>query len=305
MAQGLYLVMVLLPILSVSMGCQSFQPLKQATREHVGIARQWTRGGIEALQSGRLGHAKSCFAKAAAHDPGDQLAHANLARTVIQNGDAKQAIDHMRRAVELSNNDPRLIVELGEMYLEAGQWLPAKEQAEQAHGIDHRFAPAWALQGRTSLAKGNLESALADFQKAAGFDPELLEVQLAIAETYQKMNQPLRSLSAVEQLLSRYPPGQQPESALIAKSVALIELNKFSPAIAMMRTASQREGASSEIFFRLGQAQLLAGQVSQARLTLIRAQRVFPNQPEFGSLLSKLQSAEQRVARVDPNTTGS
>jgi tetratricopeptide (TPR) repeat protein len=286
------------------LGCQSFQPLKQATREHVGIARQWTRGGIEALQSGRVGHAKSCFTRAAAHDPGDQLAHANLARAVIQDGNAPQAIDHMRRAVELSNNDPRLIVELGEMYLQAGQWLPAKRQAEQALAINHRFAPAWALQARTSLAKGELESALAEFQKAAGFDPELLDVQLAIAETYQSLNQPLRSLSAIEQLLSRYPPSQQPESALIAKSVALIELKKFSPAIEMMRAASQREGASSEIYFRLGQAQLLAGQVSQARLTLSRAQRVFPNKPEFGSLLSQLQSAEQRVARVDLNVTG-
>ena len=38
----------------------------------------------------------------------------------------------MHRAVELAGNEPKLIVELGEMYLAAGQWLPAKRQSELA-----------------------------------------------------------------------------------------------------------------------------------------------------------------------------
>ena len=125
-------------------------------------------------------------------------------------------------------------------------------------------------------------------------------VQLAIVEIYQRKQQPLRALAAVEQILSQYPPDQQPERVLLAKSVALMELRQLGPAIEVLQTASQREDASSEVFLRLGQAQLLSGQVSQARLTLNLGKKSFPGNGEFDSLLTELQSAQQRLAAVDP-----
>jgi tetratricopeptide (TPR) repeat protein len=302
---------VFVPLLLISLalfpsvGCQSFQPtLRNPFNRHkisqADQVRQWNKGGIEALQNGRLDQAKSMFNKAASENPNDEFSHLNLARTLKQEGDMPNAIQHMQRASEIAgNNDPRLIVELGEMYLASGQWLPAKRQAELALELDHRFAPAWALKGTTSLAKGDYDSALADFQCAAGIDGNLPGIQLSIVQTYQRLNQPLRALSAVEQLLSRYPPDQQPESALIAKSVALVELKQLSPAIEVLTRASERESVSAEVFLRLGQAQLLAGQASQARLTLTLAKQAFPQQPEFETLLAQLQSDQTSVASLD------
>ena len=287
-------------ILSSVLGCHSFQPLRKHTNQQVTLARQWTKGGLEALQNGSLNQAKSCFSRAVEHDPNDQYVHANLARAVARQGDTNLAIDHMRRAVELSCNDPKLVVELGELYLQAGQWLPAKRAADLALEKNHRFAPAWALQAKTSRAKGNLDQALSEFQRSAGIDSQNVEVQMAIVEIYQEMKQPLRALSAVEQLLSQFPPDQQPEPALVAKGVALMELKQLSPAIELLQTASQRDDATSEVYLRLGQAQLLAGQVSQARLTLSQAKIAFPQQQAFDELLTKLQSGQQpHVAAVE------
>jgi tetratricopeptide (TPR) repeat protein len=283
-------------VLFGSTGCSSLQPFRQTVQPKLAAAKQWTKGGIEALHSGRIAQAKSFFSRAADENPRDPVAHANLARTELQAGDTGAAIAHMQTASNLAAGDPRLIVELGEMQLAAGQWLAAKRQSEIALEINHRFAPAWKLNGETNLAKGDFELALADFQRAAGIDSTVPGLQLSIIETYQKLGQPLRALSAAEQLLSQYPPDQQPEPALLAKSVALMELKQISPAIDILQAASDREAAGEQVYLRLSQAQLLAGQPSAARLTLTRAKIAHPRQPQFDVLLSQLQSDPTHVA---------
>lgn len=283
-------------LLLFASGCSGFHPFQRA-KQLTSSSKQWTKNGIEALHHGRLSQAKSLFSRAAAENPNDSFAYISLARTLNQEGDLQPAIENFRRGLELSGNrDPKLMVEMGELYLAAGQWLPAKRQSELALELDHRCAGAWALQGKTSLAKGEFDLALADFQRAAGLDPNLPDIELRIVETYQQLNQPLRALSAVEQLLSHYPVDQQPEPALIAKSAALLELQQSGTAIDILQVASERENASSEVFLRLSQAQLIAGQASQARLTLSRAKQAYPNQPEFDSLLAQLQSSVEHVA---------
>lgn len=277
-----------------STGCQSFHPFAQKTRDSIRSASQWACGGLEAVQKGKLDQAKGFFSKAAEENPNDFRVRANLARTLYQSGEKQLAILQMQQAVDLSRGDSRLQVELGEMYLDAGQWLPARRQAQVAIESNHRFAPAWALRGKTEKAKGNYDQALADFQKALGYDPNLTSVQLQIVDTYQKMGLPMRSLSAVEQVLTKHSSDQQPEAAIIAKSIALINLDQLSPAIDLLETASHRQKASSELFVRLGQAQLLAGQISQARLTLKRGKRAFPNLIVFDQLVAELQSAERQ-----------
>ena len=259
-------------------------------------ARQWANGGLEAFQCGKLEKACGLLSRATEQDPSDFRSRANLARSLHQSGDQQQAIIQMQQAADQSSHDPRMLIELGEMYLEAGQWLPAKRQVELALEMNRRFAPAWVLSGKTSIAKGNYEQGLADFQKALGYDPELQSAQMLIVETYQKMGQPLRALSAVEQVLNRHPFDEQPEDAIIAKSVALLQLEQVASAIDVLTTASQHANASEEIYVRLGQAQLMAGRLSQAQATLGRGRQAFPNSLVFTQLINELQSAEHRVA---------
>jgi len=282
--------------LFVSSGCSSLQPFRQTVQPKLAAAKEWTKGGIEAMQSGRIAQARSFFSRAADENPRDPVARANLARTELQSGNTTSAIAHMQTASNLAVGDPRLMVELGEMYLADGQLLAARHQAELALSANHRFAPAWKLNGLTNLAQHDYEAALADFQRAAGIDGNLPGLQLSIIETYQRLGQPLRTLSAAEQLLSQYPPDQQPEPALLAKSLALMELKQVSPAIDILQMASDRDGASEQVYLRLSQAQLLAGQPSAARLTLTRAKIAFPEQTQFDVLLSQLQSGPAHVA---------
>lgn len=289
---------VALALVLPMLGCQSFQPFQRTVQPKLAMAKKWVTGGVDALHNGQLAQAKSFFSRAARENPRDPMAQVHLARALQQNGETQQAIPHLQRATQLKHNDPRLVVELGEMYLDHGQWLPARNQADRAIEIDHRFAAAWILKGKTNLAKNDLHQALADFQRAASIDATQPNLQILIAQTYQQLGQPLKSLAAAEQLLGQHPPDQQPEMALILKSRALLDLKQHEPAIDILQAASERPEATSEVFLRLSQAQLLAGQDSQARLTLARAKRAFPEQPQFEQLLAELQSSGSRVAQV-------
>lgn len=275
-----------------NLGCQGFCPFGPKTKQSLASAR----GGLDAFHNGRLEQAKGLLTRAAEQNPNDPSVRESLARTLQKSGDTQQAILQMQHAADLSKGDTRLLVELGEMYLDAGQWLPARRQVDLALALDYRFAPAWALSGKTEKAKGEYEQALADYQRALSISPDMPEVQMQIVDTYQRMGRSNQALAAIEQILIKHPVDELPERVVVAKSVALMNLNQLRPAIEMLQKASNKQQASSDVFVRLGQAQLLAGQVSQARMTLNRGKEEFPNLVVFDQLVDELQSAEQRVA---------
>lgn len=287
-------------IVSVTSGCQTFHPFAQKTREKISSARQWANNGLEAFQNGHLEKAKGLFSRASQQNPGDYRIRADLARTLYQSGDRAHAIAEMTKAVELSRNDPKLLIALGQMHLGIGQTEQAQQQVMLALNSDYRFAPAFELSGRIAKAKGDNQTALADFQKSLGYAPDVTSVQLEIVDTYQRMGEPLRALSAVDQVLSKLPLDQQPESALIAKSAALIQLKQLRPAIDLLQTASQRVGASSDVFVRLGHAQLLAGDTAGSRNTIRRGQQNFPHIPLFEQLAQAIapQATTPQTAQI-------
>ena len=259
-------------------------------------AQHWTHGGLEAIKKGRLNLAQSCFSKAMDHRPGDTRIQSHLAETFIQKGDFGSAIAQLEQATQSHDCEAVTHVRLGELYLENGQWIPAVRQAELALSKDRQLASAWVLKGRTEYSKGAWGNALANFQRALGYQPKNEQVQLLVADTYQKLDQPMRALATVEDLMSHYPANAQPEAAVIAKSSALMDLRHYQSAIDVLRQASEKDSATSEIFVRLGKAQLLAGQVSRARMTLNRGKQRFPDETELEVLVADLQSNNQDVA---------
>ena len=281
-------------------GCQTFHPFARKTREKVTAARQWANNGLEAFQNGQLDRARGLFSRASEQNPTDYRIRANLAKTLFQSGDREQAIAEMTRAVKLSNDDRKLLTTLGQMYVDIGALDLAQQQVDRALAPDHRYAPAWELKGKISKSKGNYHHALADFQKSLGYEPDVTNVQLEIVDTYQRMGEPLRALSAVEQVLQKNPIEKQLESTIIAKSAALIELKQLRPAIDLLESASQRPNASSDLFLRLGHVQLLAGDSAGARATVSRGQQAFPQLAVFQELgQTFLPQANPQVANQE------
>lgn len=290
--------LVFIAVVAGSSGCQSLnQALGRRSAEEINQAQKNALGGMEALDQGRLDQAKSAFHEALEYTPENIRIRSHLAETHARSGEYEQAINQMLRVVE-STHDPRHHVALGEMYLAHGQWLQAVRQADTALDGNRKLPEAWVLKGETHFAKGDFQSALACYQRALGLNPDLTAVQLRVAEAYRRRGEPLRSLATLEQLLSRFPRDQQPETALVAKGVALLEVQQLDEAIRLLEQASLRDRASVESFVWLGRAQFMAGRASDARTTFNRAQARFPNHLELEQIASQLQSqpGNQRVA---------
>ena len=290
-------------VLSACTGCQGLHGLKSAFHrqadmdQQIARANQLRASGLDSLENGKLDQAKSIFSRAIELNPNDHRVRQHLAETLASQGQQQQAIAEMMRAVN-GSQDPQLNVQLGRMLLVDGQWLPAVRQAELALEADPKLAEAWLLRGDTHFAKGNWKSALSDYHRAIGYQPEIDGVHLKVAETYQQLNQPLRALSSVEHYLARYPEGEQPQPALIQKAKALMGINQAGEAIALLALASQRDDALAETYVRLGQAQLMEGQVSAARTTWNLARQRYPQESTLSQLVEQLQTADQRVAVV-------
>ena len=273
-------------------GCQTLAPFSQSMRTRVAAAREWSGNGVAAIRRGAVREAREYFRKASSQLPQDQEIVANVARTHFQAGEVDQAIEVMRRAVDIADNDPKLLVQLGEYYLASGRRIEAQKAVEESLEQNHRLASAWLLKGKIRLANNDHQAALGDFQKSLGIDPSSQDAQLQIIQTYRTIGDPLRALSAVEQLLEEYPIDQQPELAILEKSAALVHLQQNESAIEVLTRASQRRDISSEVFTALAQIQVQSGRKTKAAQTLQLAQERFPNQPHIGQFISEIRSDE-------------
>lgn len=298
--------MALAVVCMVCCGCQTMQTFKDASKTKVVSARNWARSGFEAMHQGRFQQAKTFFSKAATDMPDDHRIMANLARSEFQQGNVDRSISIMEQAVARSE-DPAMRCELGEIYLKSGRWIAANQHAEKAIEKDRHLSAAWNLKGKLAAAKGDHQRALQLFQRSLAYETESDEIQLLIAQTYMKLDQPMRALSATETLLNRHPQDLQPETAIVAKSEALLAMNQHPAAIDILKIASNRPDCSKEVYFQLGKAQLHAGRRSRARLTLARGKQRFPDEALFTELASTLIespdadiTSPHRVASVKP-----
>jgi tetratricopeptide (TPR) repeat protein len=236
-----------------------------------------------------LAKAKTYFSNAARELPEDHRLTANLARTEFDQGNIEAGISGMEAAVSHSG-DPTLHVEVGDMHLAAGYWLPANRHADLALEKNHRLSGAWILKGKLAASKGDRQRALKHFHRASGLDSKNEEVQLLIAQTYLAMGRPMQSLSATETLLSQYTVADQPDDVILAKADALVALKQIGPAISVLEMATARPQCSKQIFFQLGQMQLQTGAPERARATLSRGQSVYPNEVVFEQLSASIAS---------------
>ncbi|MCH2177949.1 MAG: tetratricopeptide repeat protein [Mariniblastus sp.] len=279
-------------------GCGAFRQFDQSNRT-LGDARLWEQGGRDALSHGHVDEAKICLRRAINNAPEDRRIREQLADICIKNGEYTEAIVELAQAVDLSSNDPELRVKLGNAYLSVGKLIPATREAELALKSNRQLATAWELCGRTHWARGELTEALADFQRALSIAPRLKGVQIQAAQIHRQMRQPKRALSGVEQLLSRYPVGQEPQDALLFRGVVLMDLEQYESAMEKLEVAASRKDATSETFVQLSRAQVLAGQPSLARSTLTRAVERYPAESKLASLLNELRkNDDDHVAAV-------
>ena len=266
-------------------GCRmpgSEGPISQS----LATCRQLSQQGISAAGKGDIDEAERLLADAVKSCPIDPEARRHYGETLWRQGTRLEAIAQLEEAMRLAGDDAMLRVRLGQMYLATDQIGRARRIAEQAIDLNPKLSDAWAIRGRVMRAEGKLDRALADYHRALGYAPNSPEILLETAELYRRMGRPQRALESLQSLADTYPPGEEPPNVLHLKCLAFEALGR------------RENGADA--FYRLGQAEYLAGRMAEANAAAQRALLLQPDHPPSRELLGRLQLAN----RPKPATHG-
>jgi tetratricopeptide (TPR) repeat protein len=164
--------------------------------------------------------------------------------------------------------------------------------------LEPEFAQAWILRARIHRKSGQPRQALADYHRALGLDPaerevlmELAELHLELAPTQGGGGRPdlHRSLAALQALADTYPQGEEPTHVLLLTGVVLLQLARPHAAAEVLARASQRQPPDPDIYCRLAEAQLAAGQPNAAWESIQRAMAIAPGHAPSAALFQQIQ----------------
>jgi tetratricopeptide (TPR) repeat protein len=277
-------------------GCKSL--CKRPVAENVVEARQISMRAMEAMQQGHDEEAEKLFAQALEVCPVDERARCRYADLLWRRGQHAQAVKQMEEAARLSGGDAGLLVQLGQMQLARGEKDKAGDCAKKAVQSDRNLASAWALLGDTQRAAYDSEAALASYHKALSLQEFYPPVQMAVAEIYRSQNKPQRSLATLAALEDRYTTEPPPIDLLLSRALALKQLGRYEDAAQSLTIAIARGATSADVFCELADAQLQAGDTTNARLSASAALEVSPDHVRGRQLMAALQSEAARTARL-------
>lgn len=294
------LLVTLIAVICCSSGCRALRC--RQPDEQISAARELSIRGTDAQRRGQWDRAEQFYASAVQQCPADERARCGLAESLWQRGNREQAVAHMEQAVRLSGSDPLRRIQLGQMYLSVGQLPRALEQADLAIEANGSLAAAWALRGDVFKQEARYNDALASYHRALAHQAHYPDVQLAVADVYQKQDRQLRALSTVQQLADQYPPGQTPPLVLYREALVLKDLKRYTDAANSLLAASRQDPQSAELLFELSRVQMLAGDPASARLSVQAALARDPSHTASQAMFAELGTAADRVSTASYRT---
>jgi len=276
-------------------GCSTLTP-RGPVAENVIAAQRLSQQGMEAVQQRQWDRAEAFFRRAVVTCPTDVRARQHYAQTLWHRGAVGDAITSMEEAVRLSGGDPVLLVSLGEMYLSRGDMGRAERRVERAIRANPALAEAWALQGDILRQRGMDHEALAAYHRALSSREDYPRVQLEVAELYRRQNRPQRALATLQCLAEQYPPNEEPGQVLLLKGLALKAMGRYDDAVQCLTLAAERDEPTADVYYHLGDAELLAGRPARARLAVRKALAIQPQHPLGLALLRRIDRQQERMA---------
>jgi tetratricopeptide (TPR) repeat protein len=279
--------LLIVTIVPVVAGCATFGRRGPAA-EKVAACRELSRQGIAAMEAGQWQRAELLLRQAIDCSPDDVAARRQLAEVLWRRGAAPEARSQMAAAIGLRPNDAELAVRAGEMALATGDRDAALAHAEKAILVDPELARAWALRGRAFWQLEQPARALADLQRALEFAPGSADVLLDVAVMYRNGGKPTRCLTTLQHLHDLYPPGEQPQMALVLEGLTLLDLDRPQQACESLVAATQRGPASAQVHYYLAHAQYAAGRYAEATAAAQQALAMDASHQASRQLLAQL-----------------
>jgi predicted Zn-dependent protease len=112
------------------------------------------------------------------------------------------------------------------------------------------------------------------------------------------LNQPDRALHTLQTLADTYSPGEEPGQVLFLMGMAYSALGRQDDSVESLKGAVARGKPTPEMFFGLGQAELLAGHSTEAAAAARQALSLQPQHQPSRELLTRIELAQRSQGMV-------
>jgi len=215
-------------------------------------------------------------------NPGCWMAHYNLGIVLSEQGEAEQAIDHYRRAVDLRPDYAEAHYNLGRLLVEQGQLDDAIAHYERAAAINPADAEAQNNLGVTLFGIGRADDAIAHYRKALEIRPHYAEASCNLANALIAKDDFDGAIARYKACLAAIPDQEEAQYNLAS---ALLRKGRTDEAIVEYQKVLQKHPESADAHANLGSAWLAKGRVRDAMAEYTKA---LQNSPENLAALSNL-----------------
>lgn len=241
------------------------------------------------IVQGNLAEARQHCEEALRINPDDADGHNDLAIALEGLGNLPEAVSHFERALQIDSNYPQAHNNLGLAFVQLGKVSEAIQQYEQALQIRPDFAEAHYDLGNALLRQGKVNEAIQQYEQAVRIWPNYATAHFNLGLALSRVRQPLAAISHYREAL-RVNPGLEP--AHVNLGIALMQFSNIPEALTQFVEAVRLQPSDPNAHFNLGKVLALTGRTTEA---IEQYQQALDLKPDFTSASNAL--AEVRSAQ--------
>ena len=207
-------------------------------------------------------------------NPGCWMAHYNFGIVLSEQGEADQAIDHYRRAVDLRPDYAEAHYNLGRLLVKEGRLDDAIAHYERAAAINPADAEAQNNLGVTLFGIGRADDAIAHYQKALEIWPDYAEASCNLANALIAKGDFDGAIARYTACLAAIPDQEEAQYNLAS---ALLRRGRTDEAIIQYQKVLEMHPGSADTHANLGSAWLSKGRVRDAIVEYTKALQISPD----------------------------
>ncbi len=263
---------------------QSVEYLRKVVVSNPDSASAHRQLGAGLIAQGEKQEGVEQLEKALELDPHSHPTAAALITAHIQNGNLDLALETAQAFVEDNHDQASPHVLLGIVYLQRNELHDAENAFQKALEIEPGSPAAYNGLASIAVKSNNYEKAKQYYLDALKKNPEHLKIQMNLAEVEARLHNLEEMRSVLEQAIKYHPNALEPRITL-ARSY--LQSGDGDKAIELLTETGPKNADNPAVLAMLAEAQLTAGQPSQAISTLHRLDTVTPNSAKVHFLFAK------------------
>jgi tetratricopeptide (TPR) repeat protein len=241
------------------------------------------------ILQGNLAEARDHCEQALRLNPDDADGHNDFGIALQGLGNVPEAVKQFERALQIDANYAQAHNNLGLALVQLGRVTEAVQQYEQALQIRPDFAQAHYDLGNVLLQQGKLPEAIQQYEDAVRVWPDYANAHYNLGLALWQVRQPVAAINHYREVLRINPDLQE---AHVNLGIALLQLGNTPDALAQFAAALRLQPTDPNAHYNLGKALALVGRAPEA---IEQYQQALTLKPDFAAASNAL--AEIRGTR--------